>query len=69
MRMQRWLSLAATASALLASIPRLALSQGLTTGAISGTVVDDNSKPLENAQVEIRNLQTCQPASKPCQVI
>jgi outer membrane receptor protein involved in Fe transport len=58
MRMQRWLSLAATASALLASIPRLAQSQGLTTGAISGTVVDDNSRPLENAQVEIRNLQT-----------
>src|SRR5690242_10855803 len=58
MRMQRWLGLAATATALLASIPRLAQSQGLTTGAISGTVTDENAKPLENAQIEVRNLET-----------
>ncbi|MEO7520430.1 MAG: carboxypeptidase-like regulatory domain-containing protein, partial [Gemmatimonas sp.] len=56
--MQRWLALAATATALLASTARLAAAQGLTTGAISGTVTENGSRPLENAQVEIRNLET-----------
>src|SRR5688500_11744020 len=58
MRMQRWLALAATASALLASTARLAEAQGLTPGAPSGTALDETSKPLENAQIEIRNLET-----------
>jgi hypothetical protein len=57
MRIQRWLGLAAAAVLLLVS-GRQGAAQGLTTGAISGTVTDDGARPLENAQVEIRNLAT-----------
>lgn len=58
MRMQRWLSLAATAVALLTGSTPQALAQGLTTGAIGGGVTDATGRALENVQVEIVNAAT-----------
>ncbi|MES2524479.1 MAG: carboxypeptidase regulatory-like domain-containing protein [Gemmatimonadota bacterium] len=57
MRMQRLLSVVALAAAVLSGSSRQLMAQGLTTGAISGTVTD-GTRPLENAQVEVRNTST-----------
>ncbi|HEY0929663.1 MAG TPA: TonB-dependent receptor [Gemmatimonas sp.] len=56
--MQRWLSVAAAVVALLSGATRTIDAQGLTTGAVSGLVTDETSKPLEGVQIEIRNVET-----------
>ncbi len=58
MSMQRWLSLAATALTLLSGTARQAAAQGLTTGAIGGSVTDATGRALENVQLEIVNAST-----------
>lgn len=58
MRMQRWLGIAATALALLSGATQSLEAQGLTTGAISGTVSKTGDTPLENVQIEIVNAAT-----------
>ena len=62
MKSPRWvlgtatmLSLALSAAL---SLPSRLLAQGVTTGAISGTVTDAAGKPVENAQVQITNRST-----------
>ena len=35
-----------------------AAAQGVTTGAITGTVTDEGGQPLESVQVQLRNTQT-----------
>ena len=58
MRMQRWLSLGATTLLLFAGAARETAAQGLTTGAVSGSVSDAAGKPLESVQIEIVNAAT-----------
>ena len=58
MRMQRWLSLGALALALFAGSVRETAAQGLTTGAVSGTISDATGKALERVQIEIVNAAT-----------
>ena len=58
MRMQRWLSLGALALALFAGSARETAAQGLTTGAVSGTISDATGKALERVQIEIVNAAT-----------
>ena len=62
MKSPRWVVNAATMLSLALLLPlslssRLA-AQGVTTGAISGTVTDAAGKPVENAQVQITNRNT-----------
>jgi len=62
MKSPRWVVSAATMLSLALLLPlsfssRLA-AQGVTTGAISGTVTDAAGKPVENAQVQITNRNT-----------
>jgi hypothetical protein len=56
MKMSRWASCAA--AMLLFGLPAQALAQGLTTGAISGRVVNDQNQPVEAAQIQITNTAT-----------
>jgi outer membrane receptor protein involved in Fe transport len=58
MRMQRWLGIATAAVALLFGTTQTLAAQGLTTGAISGTVSKAGDTPLENVQIEIVNAAT-----------
>lgn len=58
MRMQRWLSVAAVVVALLSGATRTLDAQGLTSGAITGTVTKTGDTPLENVQIEIVNAAT-----------
>ena len=58
MRIQRWLGLAATLLALTFGVSSQAAAQGLTTGAIGGTVTKTGGAPIENAQIEIVNVAT-----------
>lgn len=58
MRMQRWLGLAAAVMALSTGASGRAEAQGLTTGAIGGTVTKTGGTPLENVQIEIVNVSS-----------
>ncbi len=58
MRMQRWLGLAAMALVLLTGATRSAAAQGLTSGAVGGSVTDGAGKPLESVQIAIVNIAT-----------
>lgn len=55
MRFTPWLGRALAAAALLLGAQQSVAAQGLTTGAIAGLVTDKEGRPLENAQIEIRN--------------
>ena len=48
----------AMASALVTAASARLLGQGITTGAVTGTVTDANGQPVEGAQVQLRNLRT-----------
>jgi len=48
----------ATALALVTGASARLLAQGVTTGAVSGTVTDPSGAPIEGAQVQLRNSQT-----------
>jgi len=48
----------ATALALVTGAPARLLAQGITTGAVGGTVTDANGAPIEGAQVQLRNSRT-----------
>src|SRR6476661_10862976 len=48
----------ATALALVTGASARLLAQGVTTGAVSGTVTDPNGAPVEGAQVQVRNPRT-----------
>ena len=56
MKMSRWASCAA--AILLFGLPAQMHAQGLTTGAISGTVMNDQNQPVEAAQIQIVNTAT-----------
>jgi hypothetical protein len=56
MKMSRWASCAA--AILLLGLPAQVHAQGLTTGAISGTVVNDQNQPVEAAQIQVVNAAT-----------
>src|SRR5690349_2861705 len=45
----------ATALALVTGASARLLAQGVTTGAVSGTVTDANGAPIEGAQVQLKN--------------
>ena len=49
---------AVAALALLAIAPVRAAAQGVTTGAVSGTVTDDAGQGIEGVQVQLRNART-----------
>ncbi|HET7615256.1 MAG TPA: carboxypeptidase regulatory-like domain-containing protein [Gemmatimonadaceae bacterium] len=48
----------ATALALVTGASARLIAQGVTTGAVSGTVTDANGAPIEGAQVQVRNPRT-----------
>jgi carboxypeptidase family protein len=48
----------ATALALVTGASARLLAQGVTTGAVSGTVTDPSGAPIEGAQVQVRNART-----------
>jgi hypothetical protein len=50
--------LSAAASALLFLIPNSTFAQGVTTGAVSGTVTNEQGQPVESAQIEVVNRAT-----------
>jgi hypothetical protein len=50
--------LCAAAAALLLSSASPVLAQGVTTGAISGTILNDQGQPVESAQIEVVNRST-----------
>jgi hypothetical protein len=54
----RLLVTVAASLALLTGASARLLAQGVTTGAVSGTVTDPNGAPIEGAQVQIRNPRT-----------
>lgn len=56
MKMSRWVSCAA--AMLLFGLPAQGFAQGLTTGAISGRVVNDQNQPVEAAQIQVTNAAT-----------
>ena len=62
MKSPRWIVNAAMMLSLAllvpATLPSRLAAQGVTTGAISGTVTDAAGKPVENAQVQITNRNT-----------
>src|SRR5437870_873424 len=59
MKSPRWMLGAATMLSLAMFLsPTRLTAQGVTTGAISGTVTDAAGKPVENAQVQITNRST-----------
>jgi outer membrane receptor for ferrienterochelin and colicin len=59
MQIPRWtLRIAAVVLAALAVGTTRLSAQGVTTGAISGTVTDSSGRALQNAQIEIQNLAT-----------
>ena len=58
MKSPRWFFGAATLLSLALFLPSHLAAQGVTTGAISGTVTDAAGKPVENAQVQIVNRST-----------
>jgi outer membrane receptor protein involved in Fe transport len=49
---------AVAALALIAVSPAPSLAQGVTTGAVAGTVTDEAGQPVEGAQVQLRNSRT-----------
>lgn len=54
---RRFLTVAAALALVTGASARL-LAQGVTTGAISGTVTDQNGTPIEGAQIQVRNART-----------
>src|SRR5678816_3616685 len=50
--------LSAAASALLSLIPNSSFAQGVTTGAVSGTVTNEQGQAVESAQIEVINRAT-----------
>ncbi len=54
----RLLVTVAASLALVTGAPARLLAQGVTTGAVSGTVTDPNGAPIEGAQVQLRNSKT-----------
>ena len=57
MQMSRWVVRAAALLAIAASTSTLS-AQGVTTGAISGTVTTEQAQPVEGAQVTVTNPST-----------
>jgi outer membrane receptor for ferrienterochelin and colicin len=55
---QRWVSGVAAALTLALTLPSRLVAQGVTTGAIAGTVTDAQGQPVEGAQVQIINRST-----------
>jgi hypothetical protein len=58
MRISRWMLRAAVLFGLAAAVPSVLVAQGVTTGAISGTVTDANGQAVESAQVQVINRST-----------
>lgn len=58
MKTPRWVSGVAAALTLALTLPSTSSAQGVTTGAVSGTITTDQNKPLEAAQVTIVNRNT-----------
>ena len=58
MKSLRWMLAVAPLLALAVLNPGRAVAQGVTTGAIAGTVSDAAGRPVENAQVQITNRST-----------
>ena len=54
----RLLMTVATALALVTGASARLVAQGVTTGAVTGTVTDPNGTPIEGAQVQVRNART-----------
>jgi hypothetical protein len=57
MRIPRWMLRAAVAFGL-AALPAAVIAQGVTTGAVGGTVTNTQGEPVEGAQVLVTNRQT-----------
>ena len=55
MRFLRWSGLGALVGLLTLAAPTVGSGQGLTTGAVGGIVTDSTGRPLEGAQIQIRN--------------
>ena len=55
MRFKRWFSLSACAVLLAAAGFGTVNAQGLTTGGVTGVVTGQGGRPIEGAQVEVRN--------------
>src|SRR5690348_7128006 len=58
MRIHRWISVLAGIAMLPAGAVRHVAAQGITTGAVTGTVTDSTGKPLDAVQIRIRNKAT-----------
>lgn len=58
MRISRWMQRAAVVLGLAAALPPTLAAQGVTTGAIGGTVTDEQGQPVDNAQVQVVNRST-----------
>ena len=54
----RLLMTVAASLALVTGASARLLAQGVTTGAVSGTVTDPSGAPIEGAQIQVRNAQT-----------
>ena len=57
MKMSRWVARAATVLAFSLAANAL-FAQGVTTGAITGSVTTEQGQPVENAQIQVTNLST-----------
>ncbi|HYD52736.1 MAG TPA: TonB-dependent receptor [Gemmatimonadaceae bacterium] len=58
MRIPRWMLRASVVFGLAAGLPAVLAAQGVTTGAIGGTVTDPQGQPVEGAQVQVINRST-----------
>jgi len=59
MQNHRWISLVACLAMLPATaLPSRATAQGITTGAVTGTVTDSTGRPLDAVQIRVRNRST-----------
>ena len=58
MKIPRWTLGGLLAFALAFTLPSAASAQGVTTGAISGTVTNEHGQPVEGAQVQVTNRST-----------
>ncbi|HEU4990637.1 MAG TPA: carboxypeptidase regulatory-like domain-containing protein [Gemmatimonadaceae bacterium] len=58
MKIPRWTLRGLLAVAFALALPAAAAAQGVTTGAISGTITNEQNQPVENAQVSVINRTT-----------
>ena len=58
MKISRWTLGGLLAVALAFAMPATAVAQGVTTGAIAGTITNDQHQPVENAQIQVTNRVT-----------